>query len=261
MAYTGAWRNQRTRVDRARPLGHPELAQLHMHTDWTPPGARPPYAAPRTDIGPEDIRDPGTAYDPVTPRQAPGNPLDHSPEGHQGWAAPGGVIGSRPGPSRATGNAARSVDRGAALRQLWRQPKGRSADDQRETRMLTLQPVTDGSRVGAFRGRNSLPENNPDGYRVGQRVQRIMNRKIPTRWRRHELRPLRPRLAAAATVSPPMAEGNQYTSPFGWTDRARSRTVQSPTERRAPRPWDEDLTDDGVTETVSGFPSFESWAL
>lgn len=261
MAYTGRWRSTRTYVDRAAALGHPEYGTLHMHTDWTEPGSRPPYAAPRVDAGPDTIRDQGTAYDLVTSRRAPGRPLDHSPESHQGDAAPGGYLGSLPSESRRRGNNARSIDQGASLRQIWKAPRFRQSDDRRETVVLEVLPTSNGSHLGALRGRNSLPENNPDGFRIGRRVQRWMNRKIPTVWRRPDLRPLRVHLAATAVSSGPPEDGSRYTSPFNSTISARRRTVSASTERRSPRPWDQDYVNDGVTEDAEPDSSFTVWGL
>lgn len=260
--FSGGWRNRRLYVDQPRALGRPELAQLHANPDHLEPGSRPPYASPRLQPGPPTLEDPGTAYDPVGPAQAPGVVLDHESVSHEGDGGAGG--GQTLYRAQAAANRARSVDRGAARRQVWEEPLARSHDETHTTERLTVDPISGGSRVAAMRGRNSLPENNPEGFRYGIRVQRWANRRIWLRQRRHDLRPLVPFVAAAAVDSPPMTDGNRYTSPYGWTIRSKKRVFSMPMQRRNPRDYDEEVISDGVTEDTPAsysHPEFQSWGL
>ncbi|TDC20619.1 hypothetical protein E1265_21350 [Streptomyces sp. 8K308] len=260
---SGGWKSRRLFVDYPTPLGRPEQAALHESPDHLEPGSRPPYAAPRLQPAPPTVEDPGTAYDPVWPSQAPGLVLDHERITHDGDGGAGG--GQSLYAAQAAGNAARSRDLGAAARQLHEEPVERARDETYATERLTVAPVSAGSRVATLRGRNSLPENNPDGFRPGIRVQRWVNRRIWLRHRRHDLRPLAPLVAAAAVDSPALEEGNRYTSPFGWMQRARKRHVISPMQRRNPRDWDEAVTTDGVTDSgdiaTAVDPAYQVWGL
>lgn len=259
--FTGAWKNRRMYVDHPAPLGRPDYSELHMSPDHLEPGARPPYAMPRTQPAPPSVEDPGTAYDQVHPGQAPGLILDHEPVTHEGDGGAGG--GQTIPEAQVQGNLARSVDQGAAERQVHEEPGLRAADETYLTSRLEVAPTSAGSRAATLRGRNSLPENNPAGYRVGWRVQRTVNRRMWLRHRRHDLRPLAPQLAAAAVDSPPMEEGkgNRYTSPFGWAARSRKRRWYRPEMRREPRAWDEDLTTDGLSDVSAEHPSYQVWGL
>lgn len=259
--YTGGWKARAGRlyVDHPAPLGRPELAALHATADHLEPGARPPYASPRLQPAPPSLEDPGTAYDQVRPTQAPGVLLDLEHVTHQGDAGAGG--GQTLPAAIAAANRARSLDQGAARRQVYELPAQRGDGETYATDRLTVAPISAGSRMQTVRGTNSLPENNPGGFRVGARVQRWMNRRIWLRQRRHDLRPLAPHVAAAAVDSPPLENGNRNTSPYGWTTRSRKRHAYSPMQRRNPRDWSETEATDGITDPAPEQPQYQVWGL
>lgn len=263
--YSGAWRTARTSrldgshyTDPAPVLGRPELSALHMDGLPDEEGSRPPWAAIHQGDVPHYLTDPGDTFDTGTP--APGLVLDTEPtEDHQGGVTTGGGMSREA--ARLQGNAARSVDRGATARQLYEPRRERAVDEVRTTEMYELAPINAGSRVQLVRGKNSLPENNPDGFRVGRRVRRWQERKIPGGGlRRHNAHPLRYNTAAAPNVSPApaAAQANRYNSPFSSNILSRTRMAQSPVARRAPRPWDSDVVTDGTPDPT---PTFQVWGL
>lgn len=263
MAITGTWRNQRLWVDQPTALGRPEYSEMHATTDWTEPGSRPPYAVGRMDSVPAAVDDPGTAYDPVGPSQAPGVVLDLEPLSHDGDGGSGGMQSVYAAQAKA--NAARSVSRGADRRQLYKAKTLWDRGETHTTDALTVDPISAGSVTATLRGRNSLPENNPEGFRYGTRVQRWTDRKVWNRHRHHDLRPVRDFLAASAVQSPELEKTNRNTSPFSWNARQRSRKESAPVQRRVPRPWDEAAETDGVTEydgpAVPAESEYQSWGL
>lgn len=264
MAFTGAWRDARTtRVDGSSytdppaKFGAPELSAEHMDITADVNGSRPPWAVVHEGEVPAWLTDGEATY-----ASPPGrglvldveNDTDHRlgtvGSGHQSAAQ-----------ARAQGHAARTVDRGAQDRQLYRAPRYRANDEVRTTEMYVLEPTSSGSRKAALRGDNSLPENNPDGFRVGQRVRRWQDRKIPGGGlRRHNAHPLHLHVAAAPHVSPEPANGtgNRYASPFSLNISSRTRVLQMPVARRSPRPWDDDV----VTDATGGpAPEYVVWGL
>lgn len=239
--YAGRWRDRGTYVDQATGPGGAS-PDLHMTYDDDPlAGSRPPAVPARADIAPPGITDDMTGYDVDAPAAARGLLLDMSPEDH-------GFMGSH------------SDDRGAPNRQLFRRPMTHQHDETRETAIrYEITPVSSGSAVGVLRGTNSLPVNNPEGFRFGWYQQNITNRRLWTKFRRHTLPGLRVALATTPGYeSPQPGDGSRYTSPFNLLVSSRRRTAKDPTQRRVPRPWDEDLITDG---TVAPAPAFESWGL
>ncbi len=263
--YTGAWRRANTiRSDGTRytdpptMLGRPELSAEHMQGEPDTEGSRPPWAVVHAEDVPAWLTDPDADYS----TNAAGLILSTEAEGHDAGTSTGG--GQTAAAARAQGNAARSRDRGAPREQLFAPVRARAVDEQRETEMYVLEPSSAGSRTAALRGRNSLPENNPDGYRVGQRVRRWQDRKIPGGGlRRHSLHPLRVNTAPAPNVSPAPEPGaaNRYASPFSLNISSRVRTQQSPVARRVPRAWDEDVVTDASQDQVAQTPSYVVWGL
>lgn len=264
MAYTGTWRRKQLGANgtpltvHQAPLGHPELATLHMQGTPDTTGSRPPWAAVPGVTVPVSVLDPGSPYDLTAGSRRNGLVFDTEPtDNHQDGTSTGG--GQSLAAARAQGNAARSIDRGAPQRETFRAKRIRAVDEVRETRRLEVEPISGGSRIGALRGDNGLPENNPEGFRNGMRVQRFMNRRIPGTARRdHNPWPARVRVAAAPHVSPAPATYNRYTSPFSQNQRARARFAQMPLARRTPRPWDDNVTTDG---TPIEAPVFQTWGL
>ena len=274
MALSGAWRAQRaSRVDGSRytdpgpVLGRPEYSELHQPDGMPEEGSRAPWKVVRSaPPAPGYVLDAGDAYDLESPGRQPGLVLDttpvtheYGPEGRIGESATG--AGQSRDAARREGNRARSQDMGAADRMLHNPVRIRGNTEVRETVAVELAPISAGSRVFVLRGDNSLPENNPDGFRNGRRVQRWQNRKIPNSGlRRHNPHPLRIHTAAAPIDSParPEDEANRNTSPFGLNVISRRRTAQAPVARRVPRPWDEDVVTDGAP--AEGL-SYSVWGL
>lgn len=260
--YSGAWRRTQTRTDGSRytdpapVLGRPDYAEQHMEAEPDEGGSRPPWAVVHNEDVPAWLTDPDAAYSAT----APGPVYDREPVGdHQdGVSVAGGQTAAQ---ARAQGHAARTRDRGAAREQVHRTPRIRAVDEVRDTEMYELAPISAGSRVAVLRGDNSLPENNPDGYRNGQRVRRWQDRKIPgSGLRRHSAHPLRVNTAAAPNVSPAPAPdaANRYASPFSLNISSKVRTNSRPVARRTPRAWDEDVVTDGSGE---GNPTYATWGL
>lgn len=262
MAYSGAWKgNQRdggVYTDRPAKLGAPELSAEHMGPVSDVGGSRPPWAVVHEGEVPTWLTDGEASY--ASPVGAHGLVLDVEPtDDHQGGTV--GTGSQTAAQARAQGHAARTQDRGAIGRQLYRAPRYRAQDETRTTEMYVLEPSSSGSRKAVFRGDNSLPENNPDGFRVGQRVRRWQDRKIPGGGlRRHNAHPLHLHVAAAPNVSPEPApgQGNRYASPFGLNISSRTRVLQMPVARRVPRPWDDNVITDGSDDPT---PSFVTWGL
>lgn len=256
MTYTGNLKRTQGRTEDALPLGHPEYAEQHMAPGRDERiGARPPYAAPRTSLAtPPGLTDSGTAYDAVLPAEAPPGLTSDEPDGHDiGEPTPAGAGRSYEG-SRDAGNRARSQDRNAGRSRLLRPLE--HDDGHRQGERQELGRPGDAGRTRALRGRNSLPENNPDGdgaggpVRQGYRVRRWYDRRIRQRGQlRHELRIVRDKLADSAMQSPPLAIANRYTSPFAQIQSGRKRTQQGPMIRRTPRPWDEEAVAAAAAET------------
>lgn len=244
MSYTGLWKATATRTEPAEPLGHPEYAAQHMRPGRDDViGSRPPYGVPpHALLTPPGLTDDGQAYDAVLPAQSPPGSIDQEPTEDHDTGDGGGSQRSQDA-AQATGNRLRSVDRNSGRSRLRRRLEMDGGE--RSTVRLQVQPSGDEGKVRALRGDNSLAENNPDGYRIGYRVQRWYTRPIPMHYRRHELRVVRTQLAATARQSPPMANGNRYVSPFATVVSARKRTQQGPVQRRTPRPWDELSVVDG----------------
>jgi hypothetical protein len=133
--------------------------------------------------------------------------------------------------------------------QTYADPSLRASDERPVTERWENKAVNAGSTLSALRGTNSLPENNPDGYRDGWLVKRYYHRELPHEWQKHTERALHPAGAAKAVDSPSLGRaGNRYTTPFAWRSFYGTRNQQRPIMRRnPPEAWD-DQTNDGSTE-------------
>lgn len=262
MGYTGLWKATTGRTDPAVPLGHPEYGALHNKPGRDDRiGSRPPYATGKRVVIPPAITDAGTSYDAVLPAQAPPGLLDQEPTtDHDTWEGGGSQTSYQA--ARDVGNRVRSVDRNSGRSRLLRPLEFDGGT--RETDRLQVDPSGDAGRLRALRGKNSLAENNPEGFRIGQRVQRWYMRKIPMHYRTHELRVVRNKLADSARQSPAMPAGNRYTSPFDNIASGKKRTGMSPIQRRTPRAWDEaavaDGTETGIDYSAAG-QGLRGWGL
>lgn len=87
--------------------------------------------------------------------------------------------------------------------------------------------------------------------RLGRRIARWRDRYVDMHRWGPEMRPALVKNAYAAVQSPPVSDGNQYTSPtplvaqFGDYGVGTPDQLIWPVERRSPRPWDESATTDG----------------
>jgi len=99
------------------------------------------------------------------------------------------------------------------------------------------------SNTALRRGMNSLPENNPDGFPVGQAQVNdfAVFRKFAVGQRRHDRRVVTPNTAAAVSNVPTPDRGNLLTSPFDSLARPFQRVFQKPELRREPPSVSDDL--------------------
>jgi hypothetical protein len=233
-AYTGAWRSQATFVDRALDPA-PGVDPAHLYMDAPEAGSRPPSGAPMMDLGPpylSDNEDGSIPWDVETN----GLVLDTEPVTHEEEI-------STPVPSPM-----HAVNRGAVARYSYQQPIMRSIDERYETTRTENLPVTGDLTPAVLRGDNSLPQNNPDGYRNGWTVWRRMNRPMfgNNGNRRYDERLLRAMTAAAAVQSPAPERANRYQSPFSWNKFNIGTRLNFPMQRRDPPAWDESTLTDGL---------------
>jgi ribonucleoside-diphosphate reductase alpha chain len=120
-----------------------------------------------------------------------------------------------------------------------------------------MEPVlSGGSRAALVRGKNSLPENNPDGYRFGVRFYRWVDRRMYRPRIVHTARPAPVRTARGINASPPLESPNRTTSPFSWNARARQRTISAPLQRRQPATVDYATLQDDPTPIMADAAQF-----
>lgn len=234
MAYTGAWRRATRYVDRAAPRHTPDPDHL-VPGGLDPRDARDQDQPHRTGAAPRAVEDPESSW---ALAGGPGGPVDLTPAGHE----KDGDHQQDTGTVRARRYEGRSI---------------RRADETYTSEARPGYVGYAGSRAALTVQSDGLPEHNPFGIRPGHRWFRWFDRKIPTRTRRHDLRPIRPRLAAAAVDSAAEYESHT-TSPYGTLTPSRRRTAMRPMQRRTPQPWDQDTITDGVTDNPDPGPGM--WA-
>jgi len=241
-AYTGAWRNQSSYVDRALAPG-PGVDPAHLYPD-RPDSGQVPAGYPRTDYPPLFLTQPSDdAY--AHEVDTPGVTLDVEPITHESGEAqiihPAPVQGAAPG-SPTMGPHEES--RGADKRMILAPTDVRGHDERPVTERWEQAPIAVPSLVTMQRGTNSLDVNNPEGFRNGWSVRRFYHRWFPHEYMRHDERPLRPGGAAASVQSPAVEAGayNRYMSPFGWNQVAAGSLLQFPFMRRNPPAAQENVT-------------------
>lgn len=254
MAYSGAWkRNQR----------------------WTPPpGANPNLAAgaSRVHLDPVDY---GSAFPEPTPGlpETPAYlyaaddfmlpvpttvdyPVDRTPGGHD----IGGVDrGETLIEGQQLAGVAHSQDYGAADVHHFEAPIQRAVSDVYHTQRVEAEFAISGSRMALVRGRNALPENNPEGPPPqGHYVMRWIDRQPARHTIRPDMQPLRPYRAAVAAdaPAPSPAQATPYTSPFRKLATARLRKLTTPQLRRLPRPPDDYAETDGTEDPQFSAPVY-----
>jgi hypothetical protein len=182
----------------------------------------------------------------------PGLVLDfESPLGH----APDDLSVPVPSPAHA-------LDRGGVKRQTHEEPFLRGHDERHFTTRTETHPDRMGDpTVASLRGDNSLPENNPEGYRFGWYVWRRMQRRMFQNGPevRHVERMLHPGGAASATVSAVPQNPGRYTSPFSWNRKLIESRLQAGILRRNPPESQSLIMSDG-TET-SDTDIFQDWVI
>jgi hypothetical protein len=103
------------------------------------------------------------------------------------------------------------------------------------------------------RGINSLPENNPDGFRRGWVEQTFVDRKLQApAGRVHDRRLLTPNTAYSMSDQPPV--GGTSGNPFTGLARAFSTIAQTPMIRREPVSMSDSITTDGSEQTYDESP-------
>jgi hypothetical protein len=255
LAYSGAWRAQSGYIDRALAPG-PGVDPSHMRPDAADLG-RVPEGRPRADYPPLYLtEDPAAAY--AWAVDTPGVVLDLEPVTHDAGDPdvlhPAPVQGAE-GSVVPPGAVAHQVDRGGALKTSYSPRSGRAHDERYETPRFETPPTQGDLSVANHRGTNSLPQNNPEGYRLGWTVWRRHNRRMFYDYRQHTERLLHPAGAQAAQESPALERGraNRYTSPFPWNRQTKVSAPQSPTQRRDPPPWDQAVLTDGSEDPDQDF--------
>jgi hypothetical protein len=195
----------------------------------------------------------------------PGVILNVEPEGHD--VGDPDVIHPSPMPGALTfpntDTSAHSLDRGAQLLQIYADPSERAEDERPVTARWEQDAIERVSDTALKRGTNSLPENNPDGYRLGWSVKRFYHRWLPHEYQKHTERAIHPydTTASAAVKSPAFTaeQSNRYTSPFAWTSFYGTRNMQFPIMRRQPPDaFAVDQGNDG-TDEVSEVPA--DWVI
>jgi hypothetical protein len=187
-------------------------------------------------------------------------PVEDEPRGHDVGGAPRGRTLVQ---SNALAVEAHSQDYGSSEVALFEAPIMRAGDDMYLTQRIEAERSVSMSRAALTRGRNSLPENNPDGPPdQGHYVMRWIDRRVPRRTIRPDMQPLRPYRAATAaqTPAPTEAQANQYTSPFDRLINARGRKLTTPQIRRLPRPEAEYAETDGTDDPQMSNPVYWDYA-
>lgn len=265
--YSGAW--TRSRGARAKPGygrttpapgANPNLgsgARLD-HLNPVEPGTGFPEPVPVLPPAPAYLY---AADDFMLPLQvAPMDPVDSEPEGHD----VGGVDRGRTLlQGQALAARAHERDYGAADVHHFDHPVGRSVRDTYQTQRLEAEFAVAGSRMALVRGRNSYPENNPDGPPTqGSYVMRWIDRQYTRRGIRTDVQPLRPYRAALAADNPAPAAGqaNAYTSPFRRNGNARRSKLTTPQVRRLPRDPSDSVELDGTDDPQYTDPQYwQGW--
>lgn len=190
------------------------------------------------------------------------DPIDREPDGHEHGTVQRGAQSEQE--ARVEAYHAHSDDRGASEVHHFDTPIMRADRDTYITQRTEVEfPVT-GSRMALVRGRNALPENNPDGPPPqGNYVMRWIDRQFTRKGIKPDMQPLRPYRAGVARQAPAPGEGvpgSPYTSPYPRIAMARVRKLTQPQERRVPRAPDDDVITDGTQDPQYADPQYwQGW--
>lgn len=178
------------------------------------------------------------------------DPVDTSPEGHEHGTVQRGNQSF--GEATVEAYRAHSEDHGSADVHHFEQAIMRSSQDTYITQRVEQEFPHTGSRMALVRGRNALPENNPDGPPPqGHMVMRWIDRQFTRRGIKTDMQPLRPYRAGLARNAPAPGAGvagSPYTSPYPRLAVARLRKLTEPQQRRVPRAPDDDVIGDGTDD-------------
>jgi hypothetical protein len=234
-------------------LGSAVSAGTHLTpTEWQNPYAEPTPTLPAT----VDylLGDPVMDY--MTPQMPVSYPIDREPEDHESGTVQRG--GQDPQTARVTAYEAHMIDRGAANVHHFAEPIERATRDTYRTQRIEADRATSMSRTALVRGRNSLPENNPDGPPPqGHYVMRWIDRQFTRRGIKQDMQPLRPYRAAVSQATP--AGESVYSSPYARLANARQLKLTTPQARRVPRPWDDTDVVDGTADPQYTDPQYWTW--
>lgn len=253
MAYVGAWR----RSQRYTPsvgdnpnLGAAIAAEQHLTPDeWDNPYPEPTPTLPA--LQEWMLGDPVADY--MTPVMPVHDPIDTEPEGHQYGAVQKG--GQSPEQARVTAFFAHSEDHGAGAVHHYADPIERASSDTYRTVRVEAERAGSTSRAALTRGRNALPENNPEGPPPqGTFTMRWIDRQFTRRGIKTDMQPLRPYRAALAQQTP--AGESVYASPYPRLGNARQLKLTTPQTRRVPRPWDDTAQVDGTQDPQYDAPVY-----
>lgn len=147
--------------------------------------------------------------------------------------------------SQANAYAASGSDYGSADRHVFNVPPMQDSTTRYEShRFEGLDSY--GPPVEALqRGLNSLPQNNPDGFRRGWVEQQFVDRKLYDPQRIHDRRLNTLNVATVATDQPVPQDAGVYNSPFTSLSRMLRTVNQQPMIRREPPPISESVVTDG----------------
>lgn len=185
------------------------------------------------------------------------DPVEREPRGHLVGTVQEG--GQSQLDAIAEAYVAHSADYGSAAVQHYADPIERATRDTYQTVRVEAEFATSSSRAALIRGRNSLPENNPDGPPPqGTYTMRWINRRPSRHEIKPDMQPLRPYVAGIAVQipAPGDANGNQYTSPYPRIAPARLLKLVTPQLRRVPRPIGDDAQTDGTADPQYAAPAY-----
>jgi hypothetical protein len=220
--------------------------------DWVTDGARFEYV-------PEELTQDHSASGVTQLRSVL---IDHTPEDHDYGVGTG--AGLTVAQSQRQNSRVRSEDTGAVTARRYAAPVRQDGEYHVERTQEPVYPV--GSPGSVVFQQRADPRTSPNASirGPGWRVSRWRDRTyIRHTWEgANDHRPLYLRNAYTAPASPPVPNGNQYTSPFATAVTASVRNVVTvaPQLRRNPRQWDEAMTTDG-SEEVQLSPGFLSGGL
>lgn len=239
MAYSGAWKAS-VMYDPAERVRH-TADPAHSQTNTPDPNAAIYSAPPLQDVG---VSGEFPGMDWVV--QTPGMTGDQTPQTH---TTPGTQPSYPTELEMQTASAAvHSQDFGAARARTYARPIIEQAGTTYSNPRFESLPAQVVDPIAGRRGLNSLPENNPEGFRQGYVDQYWVDRKFYVGERVHEQRPITPNLAYVPGNTPP--KGGAYNSPFDSAARAVRDVMTRPMVRREPTTISDQVATDGTAAGI-----------